>query len=510
MDNLENKKLNTATKTKLGSIQLKNTANINTVDNQKITKVLTASAKVVVENITPLNAEVKFDGVVEYDLLVVLENNEIVPLTQKSNFTHNFASTSVTPDSLIVICSNILECNNTSSDNAITYSSVINFDIFEIKTNSDLEVCNVPENVFTKESEVTYNTLMGKVSYEANINFELAKDSNVNKILYVSNSAHLKSVIPATDYFVASGEVVSFIVYQGEDNLIKSCTKCTSFTEEIEFKGINKDTNIQARVTTKETTIVENLEKNVFVFDVPIKILAQFFTKNGLNCAVDAYSLTNEVKLTTTSFQDSEFFSTHLAEENILTNFTLTDNMQPIDKILSITPINISLANQIVKDGEILLEGLATINIIYYFEDDENNNILNSLDVEVPFSLSISTPEIKESDSVTSTITLGEVNIKNKRGKELEILAEAKINYDFTRENISALTTQIVVGEEKLPKDYALEIYLSKEGQSLWDIAKELNISTTDLVSQNANLSLPLKAGEKIISYNGRQENFED
>ncbi len=510
MDNIENNKLNIATKTKLGSVQLKNTASINAVDNLKITKVLTASAKVVIENITPLNAEVKFDGVVEYDLLVVLENNEIVPLTQKSNFMHNFASATITPESLIVICNNLLECNNISNEDDITYSTLINFDVYEVKTNTDLTLAETPENVFTKESEVTYNSLLGKVTYEANVNFELNKDAKINKILYVSNSAHLKSVIPSTDYFVASGEVVSFIVYQGEDDLIKSCTKCTSFTEEIEFKGLTKDANIQARVTTKEATIVENLEKNVFVFDVPIKVLAQFFTKQGLNCVVDAYSLTNEVKLTTTSFQDNEFFSTHLAEENILTNFTLTDSMQPIDKILSITPINISLANQIVKDGEILLEGLATINIIYYFEDDESNNILNSIDVEVPFSLSISAPDVKESDSVTSTISLGEVNIKNKRGKELEILAEAKINYDYTRENISALTTQIALGEEKLPKDYALEVYLAKEGQSLWDIAKELNISTADLVRQNGNLTLPIKEGEKIISYNGRQETFDD
>lgn len=505
MDNSEREKLSIATKSKLGEVTLKNTATINAVDNLKITKVLTASAKVLVENITPLNAEVKFDGVVEYDLLVVLENNEIVPLTQKSSFSHNFENSAITPDSLIVICSNLLECNNISNTSDITYSTLTNFDIYEIKTNSDLTCAEKQDNVFVKENEVTYNSLLGKVSYDANVNFELAKDAKISRILFVSNSACIKSAIPSTDYFVVSGDVTSFIVYQDEDGLIKNCTKETSFAEEIEFKGITKDANIQARVATRETTIVENLEKNVFVFDVPIKILAQIFVKKALNCVVDAYSLTNDINLTTTSFQENEFFATRFAEENILTNFALTDTMQPIDKILAITPINISLANQIVKDGEILLEGLATINIIYYFEDDDNNNILNSIDVEVPYSISINASDIKENDEVSSTITLGDINIKNKRGKELEILAEAKINYDYVKENISAITTELTIGDEKLPKDYAMELYLAKEGQSLWDIAKELNISSDDLIKQNSNLTLPIKAGEKIVAYNNRQ-----
>ncbi len=509
MDNLEKEKLNVATKTKIGSVTLKNTATINDVGNLKIAKVLTASAKVVVDNITPLNAEVKFDGVVEYDLLVVLENNEIVPLTQKSNFSHSFENSTITPDSLVIICSNLLECNNVSNTGDITYSTLTNFDIYIVKTNSDLTCAEKREDIFVKESEITYNSLLGKVCYDANVNFELQKDNKISKILYATNTAHIKSVIPSTDYFVASGDVISCIVFQDEDGLIKSCTKETSFAEEVEFKGINKDSNIQARVITKEATIVENTDKNVFTFDIPIRIVAQIFTKNTLNCVVDAYSLQNEVNLTTTSFQDNEFFSTRSAEENILTNFTLNDSMQPIDKILAITPINISLANQIVKDGEILLEGLATINIIYYFEDDDSNNILNSIDVEVPYSLSLSVPEIKESDDVSSFITLGDINIKNKRGKELEILAEAKINFDYVKENVSAITTELTLGDEKLPKDFAMELYLAKEGQTLWDIAKELNISTADLIKQNANLTLPIKEGEKIVAYNGRQAEFD-
>ena len=86
MDNIDDK-LNIATKTKLGVVQIKNTVAVSSADNAKITKVLTASAKPRIENILVDNMEVKFEGVVDYDFLVVLEDNQIVPLSQKSNFS---------------------------------------------------------------------------------------------------------------------------------------------------------------------------------------------------------------------------------------------------------------------------------------------------------------------------------------------------------------------------------------------------------------------------------------
>ena len=37
---------------------------------------------------------------------------------------------------------------------------------------------------------------------------------------------------------------------------------------------------------------------------------------------------------------------------------------------------------------------------IYYFEDDDGNNILNSIDVEVPYSINVGIPELKDADRI--------------------------------------------------------------------------------------------------------------
>lgn len=508
MDSLETDKLNIATKTKLGTQQVKNTVAVSALDNAKITKVLTASAKPRIENINVGNAEVKFDGVVDYDFLVVLDNNEIVPLTQKSNFSSVFESTDITPNTAICINACVIELNNVSNIE-IVYSAVINFDIFATNSNAELAIASAVENVFTKEGEITFNNFVGDVTYDGRVDFEVAKDSKVNKILYTCSEASIKAIIPSNDYFVATGEVCTTIVYESDDGLIRSMLKENAFSEEIEARGSTKESCIQACIATKETIVVENGEKNVFSFDVPIQITAQIFNKRSQNCIVDAYSLQYDVNLTTTSFDQDEFLSTRQIEDNILTTFSFDEGLQPIDRILAVIPSNISIINQIIKDGILLLEGIANVNIIYYSLDEEGSDVLNSIDIEIPYSLSFEVDDLRENDKVFARITLDDINVKNKMGRELEIMAGVKVNYDITRRDTSAVITNLALGDEKPQKDFALEIYLARENQTLWDIAKELNISTADLVNQNGELTLPLKPGEKIVAYRQRVVDFE-
>lgn len=510
MNNTENDKLNIATKVKLGNVQNKNSVTLSNIEENKITKVLTISAKPIIENVLVQNGAVKFDGTIDYDLLIVLENNNIVPLTQKTSFSQIYENSIIEEESIININSSVLEVSNISSNvGDITYSSLIGFDIYLVKQNIIVDHARPTENIFVKENEMTYNSFVNNVVYDCVINYEINKDSRINKILFVNNCATIKSVIPAKDYFVVSGEVYLSIIYLSEDEQIKCINKEVSFSEEIESVGVTKESILQVQIKTKESIVVENTEKSIFNFDTPVQIFAQIYNKGSVKNIADAYSLKNEINLTITSFDEDDFIPTRQVEENILTNFVLPENIPLIDKILAVTPINISIVNQMVKDEELLLEGIANINLIYYFEDDNGNNVLNSLDVELPYSIVFNVSDLKESDKVISEICLGDINVKNKRGKELEILAEVKVNYDIIKNKISAITSKIEIGEEKMPKDYALEIYLAKENQTLWDIAKELNVSTSDLVAQNSELTLPITNSEKIIAYRQHIDNIE-
>ena len=239
---------------------------------------------------------------------------------------------------------------------------------------------------------------------------------------------------------------------------------------------------------------------------MPFTIIANIFTTTKRSCVVDAYSLKREVNLTTESFEQNEFFATKFLDEKIIANLSLSEQTERIEKILSTIPINISVVNYYTKNGEIVVEGIASFSLTYYSEDDEGNKILNSVLLEIPYSLNVLATDVIEGDEVDINLSIGDINIRSKRGRELDVIAGVKINYSVVRPFISAMATKISYGEEKPLKDYALEIYVAKQNQTIWDIAKEMNISSENLLKQNSELTLPISAGEKIIVYHQIEE----
>lgn len=507
---MENENFNVATKEKLSSAQLKNVETLNYANgNVKITKVLTANAKPSIETITREGGKIKLDGEVEYDVLAVLETGDITPITQKSNFSQTFEVENITDKDVIESKVSLIDFNNTNSGDNISYSSTLNFDLYKVANNTDVKIVTPEQNVFVKKKEFQTNCFEGQVEYDGHVSFDIAKDSKTNKILYTNSQAVLKSVIPATDYYVASGTVYTTIVFQSEDGTIKSVIKENNFSEEIEAVGITKESIIHAKIITKESVVVENNEKNIFNFDIPIKIITQYYNKKMVDVIVDAYSLQNEVNLTTTSTRQDEFYTTKFVEDNIITNSSLDPNLPNVDKVLAVVPGNILSFNQVVKDDKIYFEGMANVNVVYYSLNEEGNEVLNSLDLQLPYSLSFDCEGLTENDLIVSQITLGDVSVKNKMGKELEVLAEIKISYNASTPKVSAVVSDVIIGEEKPQKDYALEIYVARENQTLWDIAKELSVLEDDLIAQNKEISLPLQKGDKIVSYRQRVVDFE-
>lgn len=508
MDNNENNEINLVVKKKLGQTQINNSISLENVNESKITKVLTISAKPIVEKTDVLNAEVKVNGLVEYNMLVVLDNNEINSITEKSPFSLSFESKEITENSSVDVLANVVEVNNVSGE-SLNFNCVINFKFYILNSMPPIKCPQEKDGVLVKTKEILYSTYVCNINYNFQLGFEEVKDSRFNKVLFISSNASIKNVLPNNEYFTVNGEVYTTIVFQNEDGLIKSVLKENEFSEEVEAKGVNKDSTICLDITTQEIEIVENLENKTYNFIIPIKLTGQIFNRNTCKTILDAYSINNEVNLTTSSYEDQSFSSTKQVSGSISTTASIDENLDPIDKILAVIPNNIYVINQVVKDGNLLLEGIVNLNIIYYSLDEEGSEILNSFDIDVPFSLNFTIEELKETDNVINNLVIRDVNIKNKLGKELEIVIDFKNNYSIITNNTNAVVSEINLGEEKQQDNFALQVYLTRNEESLWDIAKKLNITVEDLVSQNGELTMPIQDGEKIVAYKQNNVDFE-
>ena len=125
----------------------------------------------------------------------------------------------------------------------------------------------------------------------------------------------------------------------------------------------------------------------------------------------------------------------------------------------------------------------------------------------MPFSVEEKV-EGEESDVVT--LCLNNVTARSKRGKEIEVSAELSVYADMSSRLTESIISNIVVGDEKPKDDCTLYLYLAKPGQTIWDIAKEMNVSEEMILEQNEGLELPIKGGERIVIYRPKIFGFDE
>ena len=183
---------------------------------------------------------------------------------------------------------------------------------------------------------------------------------------------------------------------------------------------------------------------------------------------------------------------------------TLNDDSLRIDKVIKNCSGQQKILSSFIEDDQIVVQGLASTTVIYL--NDETNST-QSVEVEIPYEIKQRVGELTNDRNVEVDCVIDNVDVVAKRGKdvfvEAEIRAYAKIYYGKTDAVISEITLQ-----EELPKkSSALEIYFATEGQTLWDVAKDMVEDVELLASQNQDLPEIMTGSEKIVCFRKREIN---
>ncbi len=493
----------------LNSVQQKVSATIPS-ENGKVTKILSLKACASVASAESYTGGVKLALDVMYRAVVCLETGEITCLEQTVTGTNvTYESSFITQESKVFARPTIVDSETNIDNGEVVVNSLVNIDIL-VKDNLNSftppDVCNT---VSTKSTDNKICSQKDTISATGNVKGEINVDSKFKKIVFAGYTGFVKNIDIKTDYFVLSGEMYVTLLCEYEDGQLKTFTKAFEFNEEIEQKGVDKDDIIQINFSVKHkpevNIVVDGNGETVIDISMPYSVTGDIYTCYNQEIIVDAYDTDREVTLTTESFENAICNPSYFAEEKIIATFNLSDDAPRVERILGSAGENISLVNTIVKEGELVLEGIANVCTIYYSEDEEGNKVLNSVLIDLPYSLSINNKELKEGDTVDVSLHLGEISVKNKKGRELEVVANVYICYNSSTLTVNAFTTEVNLGEAKQPSEYALEIVVVKNGEELWDIAKRLSVKEETLITQNPNINLPLTEGDKLVVF--RQQN---
>lgn len=477
--------------------------NINLGD-KNLQKVLSVSACFFVDSTEVLLGETTYSGTLSVNLVFQKEDGEVENLQTSTSVNGRFENPEFVVGGAVRVIPNIIsnELEKMTGDSARLKTNVEL--VFYHLHNQEVDVyAGGEDDIFVVQSEIPLSNFTNKNCFNFNTAVVLECKSGIGKVLSVSAGALIKKAETLDSVVVFEGDVFAnaLATLADEPNKFIALSNLETFREEYEDGNAKKDSLISAYARV----ICENVESKLLEenlgleVSVPVKICYELFENKNITVVTDAYAIKNEISLTTSGFNSTEILGNENFDFKVDGNASLDENLPRIDKVLAVDGSYLTLTNVAYEDRELLIEGILHSTVIY-LNDDENT--INSVEIEIPFSQTERTTLDNENVDVKLQTLLYDVDATAKRGRELFVDGKVKVSAWFNKTVANAIISDVQRGEELPVNSSAIEIYYAINGQTLWDVAKDLRVPESVIKSQNPDLVEPLNGGEKIVYYN--------
>lgn len=467
-------------------------------NENNVSKVYSIGAKSTVISSEANGRELSFMGLIDFQ--AVYEGDGISAVDYSVEFRDKFEADQEIMGELIVT-SNVVDVTSEIVAGDMKVVAIVEITLDEISSR-DLNVLTSAkgEGVHVSTSELTFSSYIGK-AYEK---FDVAGDLQIDGaagVLMVTPCVSLYEVLPRDNYIIVNGKLNLDICYKTGDNVQDINTKYheMDFSWEVALDGLTANSIVQSVVglvsnEIKVSTIIEEGVANINVY-VPVVYAGYVFNESTIDVVGDLYLEKNYMSVTCENFDTIMGNDSVKFKDNISGTASILDTSPFIDEIIGVCTNNLVLASSRVENNKLYIEGVANSTVVYYTKE---TNDVTSVQVEMPFS--VEEKVIGECSSVV-TICLENISARSKRGKEIEVSAELNVYTDMYSNNTLSAITSVNIGDEKQQDDCSLYIYIVKEGQTIWDVAKDVNTSQELILDQNPDIELPLKGGEKLVIY---------
>lgn len=474
-------------------VELKLPTNEDVIDT-----IYSVGAKSTIVSSETAGNEVSFVGLVDFQAMY--ESQGVSAIDYTAEFKDRFVYSEELGGE-IVITSNVVDVTSNIVSNGIRVVAIVETTIDQIVSSNINVLTGVKgDDVFLSTKEIEFSTYIGKAVEKFDVTNEFVI-KNVNKILIVTPSVCVTNVEPKDNYLVLTGMVNLDVCYQSGDDVsdIRSMYQSFDFAWEVALDGINSDSCIQSAISIlsneiRVSTTLDNGDANINVY-VPLVYNGYVFNRKSMEVVDDVYSQSKYLSITSENFQTLQCVGVANFRDAISGTASISDTAPFIDEILGVCTNNIVLASSKVNSGRLSIEGVANATVVYYTK--ETNNI-TSVQVEMPFMVE---QKVSGEESSVVTLCLANVNARSKRGKEIEVSAELNVYSDMYDSCEINVLTDIIVGDDKSLDDCSLYIYIVKPNDTVWDIAKNMNVSPDSILEQNPDVELPLKAGDRLVIY---------
>lgn len=472
------------------------------VADGEIAKIFAVSHEAYCDNQEITKGVVSFSGHVDVCVIYQLETGEIGSAFSSCPFSSKFEDDQISSGERAVINLNVIDHSIESiSGNEAVIGLVIEQTGLLIE---NVEIGNVNfnyEDICVKEEEVSIIKYVGSASAQASESGSYSSRDKVKKVLGSQACISIKATEAGSNFVSVSGDVITNVLFIDENDKFNNVQIVDAFKEEIEIEGVTRESLVEAVANVNSSDIKIEVEDDgngsKIISTVPFEIVAFAFEESQISMVCDLYSTKYEMEVCSQTFNMSKTLNMEFVEGKVDGSLTIDESQPRVDKILFTFGSGAVVTNTSVVDGEINIDGIAKTTVVYL--NDEQNSF-NSVELEIPFSISDKT-KASENSLLLVSVALTDVDVAVKKGRELFFDGKIKAMVAISDDEVSAVISEAKQGELLPQKDFAMQLVFAKQGDSIWDIAKANKVKESLIANQNPNVVFPLEENKDIIIF---------
>ena len=359
------------------------------------------------------------------------------------------------------------------------------------------------EGVQKQRKEISYQDIVCIEKSESAIRDTITINTEeVQSIISLNPYAKIKET-RVSDNKVIVGGVVEInplaCTYDGE--LVELDKIGIDFTQFIEVPGAGEGMTEETLLSMGEFNYVfkQNNESNSGLLEIDCTVECKVKVTDEITREIlqDAYSPEKIIKF---DYRTMEVNKTIESEtESFVVRETIknsNDDIQ-IKDIVSVCP-SISIENSYAEGDKSIIQGIIKIDILYV--PVEGLKSVYRISEEIPFEHDITIDDLTDTCNIFNTVSIEKLEVDLNRD---DIDLSVKIKRFI--EAVDKKTESFIVkgedlGEYDLSKAPSIIVYICKEGDNLWNIAKKYNTTESEIAELNElKIEEPLKPGKCLI-----------
>ncbi len=468
--------------------------NMDTSSKGGVNSVCFLTTDVAITKAQALPRQVKASGQVNIKVMYLDGENKPESFDYISDFVEDIIDENVVDQMPVKVSGYVVDNDWEIGDEHIKIQVVIELQPVVVE-NREVNWLVEAGDALVQTNDMIVQKFVGYVDEQVEVMHEYDSGVRVDKILYFDNQAIIEEISESDKILKAVGQVSSVIVYQSGEDI---CQKRLSIPIEHEWRVDEENIVLCPTCSVKASKLVIEGDENASVLrcEVLVNIGGSMFAQTKQEIVSDLFCPSHQVELARDNINYNILTGGCQNVVQIVGSAVVDKSKEDVKQVLAVVPLYAGVAEVVCKQSGCGINGLVVAGVIY--QDEKQNN--QCLKIDIPFASDIEC-DIDDDTMLSSNVSVSDMSVKIKRDREIEIGADICIKLCGRKSKIGNGIVSVELGEEMSAPTCAITVYIVRQGESLWDIAKKLCMSEKEILRQNPHIVEKLVGGEKLVIY---------